>query len=586
MRRAWSDKEFATPNEKILEMIVRQCDLREVLQALCLQFGETEQERQIAIFELENDSWSLAAKGHLAEASEDALGRLTPDSLSQLLLRRDASGRGGADFPGGWARHLYSGIGEMLGFVVRFGEELSDWPARPAGDIDALCRLATLAMEQRNLRAELAWQGNHDPVTGLYTPTFFERMLAFELQQTPTPAALLCINIDRFRLVNDVLGHALGNRILKFVGRRFRGCLDPEDVIARGNGDEFSVLLKDGTPQSAADTAGKLLKSLAEPISADDYQVFISASIGIGCAGPGSSGQSLQREAYVALYHAKHDGKARWALFDPSMAATRPERLEMEKGLRSALARKEMLLYYQPQIDLVSGAVAGGEALLRWNPDGLGIISPGKFVPILEETGLIVEFGKWVLREACCQGARWREATGTPFRIGVNVSAVQLRNAGFVDDVRRAVEDAAFPAGLLELELTESVFVGDFEASREILHRLRDLGVVLALDDFGTGQSSLAYLQQLPFHRLKIDQAFVRSIPDGGKCPPMIANIVSLAKSLGMSTIAEGIDHPHQAEVLRAAGCDEGQGYLFSFPIPPDGFLESWLRQGARNARG
>lgn len=590
MNHIWQPSEsFETPGERILEMIVRQCEPREVLETLCLQIGGTEQQRQVAFFTLEGESWTLAAKGELNSRSEETLAGLVPESLSRLLLRQDISERGGFTFEHGWARHLYSGIGEMLGFIVCLGAGPFEPTGRYAATIDAVCRLATLVIEQRNLRDELTWQGDHDSVTGLYTQTFFERLLGFHMQHQNAPAAaLLHINLDRFRLVNDVLGHALGNRILKLVGRRFNSCLRPDDVLARSGGDEFTVLLKGGTPCQASRVADRLLRSLAEPLSVDEHQVFISASIGISCSGISCSGiggagvgialpapapQTLQREAYVALYHAKQDGKARWMHFNPSMAATPPERLEMEKRLRSALARREMLLYYQPQIDLASGFVTGAEALLRWNPGGLGIISPGTFVPILEETGMIVEFGRWVLREACHQGKRWAETTGLRLRLGVNVSALQLRHPEFVTDVKNALLDSGFPAELLELELTETIFIRNYQPARHILQQLRDLGVALALDDFGTGQSSLSYLQELPFQRLKIDQSFVRSISGVDRCPPVIENVVSMARGLGMTSIAEGIEHAHQAEVLRAIGCDEGQGYFFSYPLAAEEFL-------------
>ena len=562
-----------TPGEKILEMIVRQCELFEIFEALCFQIGEVEEESQVAFFTLEGDSWFLAAKGPLDEESAAALKRLIPEHVSGLLLGENRASGNGAEFEDGWGRHLYSGIGELLGMLVCFGPAPFTPVARRASRIDGLCRLTTLAIEQWNLRQELTWQSDHDSVTGLHTQAFFDRRLASRMRPGHGPVALIHVNLDRFRLVNDVLGRALGNRILRYIGMRFGSVVDAADLLARPGGDEFAVLLDPGTPARAARLAERMLQSLALPLSVDTHQVFISASIGIAWEGPDSTPQSLQREAYVALYHAKKAGKARALPFDPSMAATPPERLEMEKCLRSALAREEMLLYYQPQIDLGTGRVAGAEALLRWNPAGVGIISPGTIIPILEETGLIVQFGRWVLREACLQGKRWMDSTGIPIRIGVNVSALQVRSPGFVEDVVSALNDSGYAAHFIELELTESLFIGDYQLARETLGRLRDLGVTLALDDFGTGRSSLSYLQELPFHRLKIDQSFVRAVSAGARCPPIIENIVNMARSLGMTSIAEGIDDPGQVEVLRSVACDEGQGFLYSPPLPPDEFL-------------
>ena len=571
---------FEVPGERILEMIVRQCEPREVLNCLCAHLAETEQECQVAFFTLDADRWVLAAQGRLTEQSSEALRLVMPEAVSRQLLLQNPSGSGGSELTDGWGCHIYSGIGEQLGLLLW----LASGPFRPWGKaaarVEAVCRLAALCIEQRNLREELIWQGQHDSVTGLYTRTFFERMLAARLQQPGESASLLHINLDRFRLVNDVLGHALGNRILKIVGRRFSDRLDGEGLLARAGGDEFVVLLGGASREHSAQIADQLLLSLEDPVSVDEHHVFISASIGISCGGPDTLPQTLQSDAYVALYHAKQEGKSRCVRFDASMAVTPPERLEMEKCLRAALGRNEMLLYYQPQLDLVSGLVRGAEALLRWNPGGLGIIAPGAFIPILEETGLIIEFGRWVLREACLHGRRCLDARNLPLRIGVNVSALQLRDPGFVADVRAALADSGFPAEGLELELTESIFIGGYQQARQVIEELQAMGVLFALDDFGTGQSSLSYLQELPFQRLKIDQSFVQSIGSGERCPPVIANIVRMAKSLGMATIAEGLDRGHHAEVLSSIGCEEGQGYVLSYPLPGEEFLRFWVAQG------
>jgi len=354
---------------------------------------------------------------------------------------------------------------------------------------------------------------------------------------------------------------------------RFQSCLPPDSMLARVGGDEFAVLT---TAAQAVALADRLLQSLHEPFHADEHQLFIGASVGIACAQASATAESLQREAWVALYHAKAMGKGRWVEFHPSMAAVPPERLEMEKCLRSALAKNEMTLFYQAQIELSTGHVRGAEALLRWNPEGLGRISPSAFIPILEETGLIVEFGLWVLREACRQGIAWRRYAGRALRISVNVSALQFLHPGFARDVERILDETGFPPELLELELTESIFVQDFEGARAVLRRLRTIGVHSAIDDFGTGQSSLSYIHELPFQRLKIDRAFVSPLTDGEKTPSIVANIINMAASLGMKTIAEGIDSVVQLDLLRSMGCDQGQGFFFSLPLPADEFLSLW----------
>jgi diguanylate cyclase (GGDEF)-like protein len=560
-----------------IEMIARHADLRHILETLRQGIGAGPEDRQIAVFLPDRSHWELAAAADLTPESEAVLAGIHPDSVSRSLLFSSepwivTEGASPGKFR---ARHLYSGIGEMLGLLVC----LSARPGRPA--LDDLCRLAALAIEQRNLVAELTWQAEHDGVTGLSTRTRFERALSRRLggvqrrtaSDDPPPVALLCINLDRFRLVNGVLGHSLGNRVLKCVGMRFQSCLPPDSMLARVGGDEFAVLT---TGPQAVELAERLLRSLDEPFNADEHQLFIGASVGIACAQASATAESLQREAWIALYHAKGAGKGRWVEFHPSMAAVPPERLEMEKCLRSALAKNEMALFYQAQVELTTGLVRGAEALLRWNPEGLGRISPSAFIPILEETGLIVEVGLWVLREACRQGIAWRRYAGRALRLSVNVSALQFLNPDFARDVERILDETGFPPDLLELELTESIFIQDFKGARAVLRRLRKIGVQCAIDDFGTGQSSLFYIHELPFQRLKIDRAFISPLTEGDKAPPIVGNIIGMAESLGMKTIAEGIDNVGQLDLLRSMGCDQGQGFFFSVPLPADEFLTLW----------
>jgi predicted signal transduction protein with EAL and GGDEF domain len=309
-------------------------------------------------------------------------------------------------------------------------------------------------------------------------------------------------------------------------GFTLRVQLQPGDILSRLGGDEFGVLLADvNNDAQVVAKADLLLSSLQDSFAVDEHKLFINASIGIGCQRPASTVESLQREAYVALYHAKRAEKSRSMQFDPSMAVTPPERLEMEQRLRSVLANREMLLHYQPQVELSSGHLAGAEILILWQPPGLDIISPSAFVPILKETGMIVEFGHWALHQACRQGKDWITATGCSLRLAVNVSALQFARREFVREVEQVLSDTGFPPGLLELELTESMFVGNYAVARTVFQRLQRIGITLALDDFGTGQSSLAYLQELPLQRLKIDQSFVRYIGEGDACPPVVENI-------------------------------------------------------------
>jgi diguanylate cyclase (GGDEF)-like protein len=562
--------------QEVMGMIAQQCAPEEILALLCTHLGRMESERRVAFFLIRGGKWTLAARGATTPQSEAALALIDPENLSEWILGCDAdsTGKRESSFEQGWARHLSSGTGELLGLMVG----ICGGPARPRDAnvkrIDLVCRLATLAIEQTNLIDELAFKADHDSLTGLPNRSHYERMLhsaLWESGRTNRPTALLYINIDRFRLINDVIGLAAGNRLLQQVGVRLQESLCAGPMLARMGSDEFAILIPGMTePQDAGVVAASLLQSLSSTFSIDGHELFINASIGIACSASESSPESLEREAYLALYEAKRTGKARAVHFHPSMAAVSPERFEMEKRLRFALDREEFVVYYQPQIDFATGRVSGAEALLRWRPEGLGLVSPAAFIPILEETGLIVEVGLWVLRESCRQGKEWLDEAGLRLRIGVNVSAFQLLQPNFIQCVEEALAETGYPPELLELELTESLFVGEFATAARILGTLQTMGISLALDDFGTGQSSLSYLDRLPFHRLKIDQSFIRGIKDGDDCPPIVRNIIQMAGSLGMSAIAEGVETAHQAEILRSEGCGEGQGFLFSPALLPE----------------
>ncbi len=564
--------------QRITQMIAGQSEPAEILAALCRYDDETQQKQQLVFFLIDGEEWKLAASGDLTGQASGALASLDPASLSEALVQAGTD-QTELPFDHGWARHVYSGTGELLGMLVGF----TDTPGLPGGleavRIESICRLGALALEQHNLVEELAFRAGHDMLTGLHNRAHFDRVLNWTLQEgrrMDRRPALLQINLDRFRLVNDVLGHATGDRLLYEVGQRLQASTRTGDVIARLDGDEFAILLADVPAiEDAGATAGRLFRSLAPPFSVDGHELFVGASIGIARAVAESTPESFEREACLALHHAKKSGKARFVYFHPSMEATPPERLEMEKRLRFALERDEMLVYYQPQVDLLSGRVSGAEALMRWRPQDLGLVSPAVFLPILEETGLIAEFGRWILFQACRQGREWIEKTGLRLRIGVNVSAYQLSLPGFVQDVQQALLESGFPPELLELELTESAIVGNLAMASRTFNNLRtSAGIHFAVDDFGTGQSSLSYLHQLPFQRLKIDQSFIRRISDDQDADPLVEGILRMAEDLGMQAIAEGVETVHQLRLLQSLRCAEVQGFLFSRPLPPTEFVE------------
>jgi diguanylate cyclase (GGDEF)-like protein len=565
--------------QNIADLIGRQEAIETVLEALCIWAGPAPWPAQLAFYLLSEGGWRLAAQGDLNVSAADRLEGVRPARISDALSRWTTAlpPSKGLPLPDGWARHLFSEMGELVGLLIHF----ADGPMEPCGAfaarLESVCRLAVLAVEQRNLLQELRYKADHDELTGLHNRSYYERALDWALREasyTGARIALLHAGLDRFRLVNDVLGHATGNELLRETGRRFQAQLPPQHILARIGGDEFAVILPAGSGfEEAEQVARRLLESLSTPVELDGHEVFVSASIGLACAAPPVRKAELEREAYVALYHAKHNGKARAVRYLPSMSSTPPERLELEKCLRFAIERHELRLFYQPQVELATGRMQGAEVLLRWQPEGAGIVVPGVFIPILEETGQVVEVGRWVLREACRQGREWLDREGREIRLGVNVSAIQFGQGDLLSDVETALADSGFPPHLLELELTESVLVSEFDKVVATLRAIHARGVNVALDDFGTGQSSLSYLQRLPFQRLKIDQSFVRPIREGEDLPPLAEGIIRLAGSLGMTTVAEGIETGWQAWLLRAGGCQEGQGYLFARPIPPDEFI-------------
>jgi diguanylate cyclase (GGDEF)-like protein len=549
----------------LLEVVLRQNNRSRILEDLCRLSSSSPSDRQIAFFLLRQEEWQLTATGDLTPGSAAILASVVPEELSLALAARDGwlTAAGASAFS---ASELYSATGEVLGIFVCLNPD----PAL-VEHYEYLCRLAALAVEHANLLEELTWRADHDALTCLYTRTAFERLLTERMQIAS--CSLICMNLDRFRLINGVLGHGLGDVLLRQIASRIHTCLSHGTVLARVGGDEFAVI---ATPGSVNEIAASVHSVLQRPFSIEGHQIYVTASIGIGEPQPASTPESLQREAYIALYHAKHNSRGRSVRFETSMAAVPPERLEMERCLRSALERHEMRVHYQPQVDIASGEICGVEALLRWYPPQLGEISPVLFIPILEETGLISEFGNWVIREACVQALKWREQTGVLIRMAVNVSASQFRMPGFAGEVKQILDRTGFPPESLEVELTESLFVGDFDSARRILSELHHLGIAAAIDDFGVGQSSLSYLHELPFQRLKIDQSFVRMIDEDETKRLLVENILRLAGNLKMNTIAEGIEGPGQLKVLQELGCEEGQGYLFSRPVPPDDFLALW----------
>ncbi len=424
--------------------------------------------------------------------------------------------------------------------------------------------------ERRQTEAKIAYLAHHDALTGLPNRVLLHERLNQAIAQLGRGSAfaLLCLDLDNFKCVNDTLGHPVGDKLLQAVADRLGSCVRETDTVARLGGDEFAIVQVDiAGPEHAGELAGRVVAALSRPYDIEGQQVTVGASVGIAVApGDGSNWDTLLKNADMALYRAKSDGKGVHRWFEPGMNARLQQRRRMELELRQALTNGELELFYQPLVSLASDRVSSFEALLRWRHPEHGLVSPGDFIPLAEETGLIVPIGEWVLRQACADAAAWLGG----IKVAVNVSAIQFRNSRLVEAVGDALAESGLQAQRLELEVTESVLLHDGEATLATLHQLRRLGVRIALDDFGTGYSSLSYLRSFPFNKLKIDQSFVRDLAQTAEAAAIVRAVTQLGTALGMSITAEGIETEEQLAYLCDEACTEGQGYLFSRPVPAD----------------
>jgi diguanylate cyclase (GGDEF)-like protein len=392
------------------------------------------------------------------------------------------------------------------------------------------------------------------------------------LRRRQTSIAVLFIDLDNFKVVNDSLGHNAGDKLLVELGCRLRDAIRPSDTIARFGGDEFVVLCEDIKEARDAVVVGqRIVEAATEPFALEGREMFVSASVGVALAIDGdATPETLLRDADAAMYRAKERGPGRVEVFDEALRTRIMERLDLENGLRRALQRDELRVYYQPEVSAAQGRMVAVEALVRWEHPERGLLSPSEFIPMAEETGLIIEIGEWVLNEACRQIATWRDA-GADIDVAVNVSARQLVQPDIVDVVRGALQTSGLPAEALCLEITESAVMRDPEAALATLTLVKELGVKVALDDFGVGFSSLAQLKEmLPLHALKVDRSFISGIADDDRNSAIVAAVVMMATTLGLTAIAEGVETEAQAMQARALGCDVSQGYFFTAPGPAE----------------
>jgi diguanylate cyclase (GGDEF)-like protein/PAS domain S-box-containing protein len=436
----------------------------------------------------------------------------------------------------------------------------------------------------RAMSLQMTYSAQHDLVTNLPNRLLLSDRISQAIslaRRQRRPLAVLFLDLDRFKTINDSLGHAAGDSLLQSVSKRLLASIRRSDTVSRQGGDEFVILLSEIThPEDAATSARQILHSLSAPHSVGGQDLHVLGSIGISLyPEDGEDAETLIKSADTAMYHAKESGRNTFQFFKQEMNLKAVDRQLLESSMNRALQREEFLLHYQPKVNLKSGAITGAEALLRWQHPERGLTFPDHFVPIAEECGLIVQIGRWVLRESCRQAREWQDAGLPCKRVSVNVSAVEFRDKGFVEGVRAILAETGLEPRYLDLELTEGVLMDDVESTASVLHALKAMGVHLAVDDFGTGYSSLSYLRQFPIDVLKIDQSFIQQISADPYDSAIVSAIIDMGKNLNQRVIAEGVESHEQLAFLQARRCEEGQGYLFSRPVAAAQFAQL-LQQG------
>jgi diguanylate cyclase (GGDEF)-like protein len=432
--------------------------------------------------------------------------------------------------------------------------------------------------ERKLAEAKITHMAHHDALTGLPNRVRFHDCLseAVARGKRGEASAVLLLDLDHFKAVNDALGHPVGDALLQEVSRRLRASVREVDVVARLGGDEFAIMQSSAyQPQAAIALAERLIGELSQPYELNGHHVVIGTSVGIALLpGDGDNPDHLMKNVDMALYGAKAGGRGSYRFFEASMHARMQARRTLQMDLRQALSGGEFEVYYQPLMKIDTRSVCGFEALLRWNHPDLGLVPPSEFIPLAEETGLIIPLGNWVLHQACADAVTWP----SDIKVAVNVSVIQFGSKHLVEDVAAALAASGLDPKRLELEITETVMLDDTDAILVILHRLRNLGVGIAMDDFGTGYSSLSYLRRFPFSKVKIDRSFIAELGNGSDSNAIVTAVIDLCETLGMTTLAEGVETEQQMQQLRAANCSEAQGYLFS-PARPASEVPSMCRR-------
>jgi diguanylate cyclase (GGDEF)-like protein len=479
-----------------------------------------------------------------------------------------------------WSTPILSHQGAVVGIFAMHAKEPREPTDAEMGLIDVATRIAGIAIERKLTEDRIQFMANHDALTGLPNRPLLEDRLSqaiLHARRDDRWVTALFTDIDNFKLVNDSLGHNAGDELLKTIAKRMNDCIRATDTVARLGGDEFVIVLPD-QPKNAdaiSQTVRKLQTAISEPIRFDGRDVTITASIGIASyPDDGADVDALLGAADAAMYRAKEIGRDNFQFYTPELNTKVQGKFLLQEELRNAVARCEFVLHYQPQVDLRTGRVFAVEALVRWNHPKLGVIAPIKFIPIAEETGLIAPIGDWVLNEACRQNKAWQNAGLPPMAVCVNVSARQFKEKNLAARVASALQKSGLDGEYLELEVTESLIMQDFDLAVVTMEELKGLGVHLSIDDFGTGYSSLSALKTFPVSRLKIDKSFIDGLLANENDKAVTSAVISLGQKLNLRVIAEGVENEAQAAFLRNINCDEMQGYLFSRPVPAQGIEE------------
>ncbi|MFM9852498.1 MAG: putative bifunctional diguanylate cyclase/phosphodiesterase [Sphingomonadaceae bacterium] len=515
------------------------------------------------LFELDSDGLLVAPSHRLAEAAMRPIETLSGKSFVSLFDEGQDRSRLVAQI-----RRNQPFRHQIVPLTINGAQRWWSINARPAsGNGIAFRGVVTDITAQRQAEEKVSYMAHYDGLTDLPNRFMFNESLYRAFNRRSGKLAMMYLDLDNFKAINDTLGHPVGDQLLKAAARRLEDCVTSKDIVARLGGDEFAILVAPENVGTIDAMADAIVRAMASPFALDGHDVVIGVSIGIACAPQDAdTAEKLLQNADLALYSAKTSGRNRSARFEIGMDEAAQARRILEMDLRGSLGKNEMRLHYQPLVNVESGKTSGYEALIRWEHPERGIVMPNLFIPIAEETGMIVQIGEWVIRQALDDMARWEQ----DLSVSINLSPAQMRSPSLVTTIINALAQTGVEPNRVCLEITETVLMQDTDANIETLHKLSSLGVSIALDDFGTGYSSLNYLRSFPFDKIKIDRCFVSEIDTREDCQAIVRSVVALATSLGMTTTAEGVERPEQFEQLRIEGCGEVQGFLYSKAVPVD----------------